>query len=157
MIETLFGGLIGGIFRCVPEILKFLDANNDRKHELDMQDKALEFQRLKGDQRVEEITAEGQQDWNTGALDTLKAAIEAQSKTTGIQWIDAISSTVRPVITYWFMALYCAAKTAVFVAAIQGGASWPDAVKLSWTDNDMAVWAGIINFWFLGRVFDKVK
>lgn len=157
MIETLFGGLLGGVFRCIPEILKFFDAKNDRKHELDMQDKALEFQRLKGDQRVEEVTAEGQQDWNTGALDTLKAAIEAQGKPTGIAWIDAISSTVRPVITYWFMALYCAAKTAVFIAAVQGGASWPDAVKLSWTDNDMAIWAGIINFWFLGRVFDRVK
>lgn len=157
MIETLLGGFLGGLFRCIPEVLKFFDAKNERKHELDMQDKALEFQRLKGDQRVEEITAEGQQDWNTGALDTLKAAIEAQGRPTGIPWIDAISSTVRPVITYWFMALYCSAKTAVFIAAVQGGASWPDAVKLSWTENDMAIWAGIINFWFLGRVFDKVK
>ncbi|MEO7320715.1 MAG: hypothetical protein ABIW02_03645 [Nitrosospira sp.] len=27
-------------------------------------------------------------------------------------------------ITYWFMALYCAAKTASFVVAVTAGAGW---------------------------------
>ena len=157
MIETLLGGLLGGIFRCIPEVLKFFDAKNERKHELNMQDKALEFQKLKGDQRVEEITAQGQQDWNTGALDALKTAIEGQSRITGVAWIDGISSTVRPVITYWFMALYCAAKTAIFFAAINAGTVWHEAVKMAWTSDDMAIWAGIVNFWFLSRVFEKVR
>ncbi|MFA5346509.1 MAG: hypothetical protein WC294_00060 [Methanoregula sp.] len=157
MFETLLGGLLGGVFRCIPEVLKFFDAKDERKHELDMQDKAITFQKLKGDQAVTEIEARGQQEWNTGALDTLKEAIIGQSKLTGIAWIDAVSQTVRPVITYWFMALYCAAKAAVFYSAIQGGASWPDAIRLAWTSDDMAIWAGIINFWFLSRVFEKVK
>lgn len=157
MIETLLGGLLGGFFRIVPEVLKFLDAKNERAHELALQDKALEFQKLKGDQRIEEITAQGQQDWNTGALDALKTAIEAQVKPSGIPWVDALSSTVRPVITYWFMALYCSAKTAIFISAVNAGQVWHEAVKASWTTDDMAIWAGIINFWFLSRVFEKVK
>lgn len=155
--STIIGGLVGGIFRCVPEVLKFFDAKNERSHELAMQDKALEFQRLKGDQRVEEIQMQGQQDYNAGALDALKTAIEAQGKPTGIPWVDAISSSVRPAITYWFMALYCTAKTAVFISAVNAGSAWHEAVRLSWTDGDMALWAGIINFWFLGRVWDRVK
>jgi hypothetical protein len=24
-----------------------------------------------------------------------------------------------------------------------------------WGPDDMAVWAGLLNFWFLGRVFDR--
>ncbi|WP_238526349.1 hypothetical protein [Azospira oryzae] len=55
------------------------------------------------------------------------------------------------------MALYCAAKTAAFVAAIEGGADWGVAIVHAWTDADQALWAGVLNFWFLGRVFDRVR
>lgn len=71
--------------------------------------------------------------------------------------MDALSSSVRPVVTYWFMALYCAAKTAVFVGATTGGGDWAYAVQQAWTEADQALWAGVLNFWFLGRVFDKVR
>ena len=37
MIETLLGGLLGGAFRLAPEILKWLDRNGERSHELSMQ------------------------------------------------------------------------------------------------------------------------
>ena len=59
--------------------------------------------------------------------------------------------------TYWFMALYCAAKTAAFVAAVTAGAGWGTAILHAWTDADQALWAGVLNFWFLGRVFDRVR
>jgi hypothetical protein len=60
-------------------------------------------------------------------------------------------------ITYWFMALYCAAKTATFAAGVGAGAGWGDAILHAWTDADQALWAGVLNFWFLGRVFDRVR
>ena len=157
MIETLLGGLLGGVLRVIPETLKFFDAKNNRKHELAMQDKALEFQKVKGDQRVEEIETQGQQDWNTGALEALKESITAQAVKTGVKWVDALSSSVRPLITYWFMALFCAAKTAVFVTAMYSGNDWMTAIKIIWTPEDQTLLAGILNFWFLGRVFDKVR
>ena len=124
MFETLLGGLLGGVFRIVPELLKWLDRKDERRHELAMQDKALEFQKLKGDQRIEEIEAQGQQAWNTGSLDALKEAISSQMRPSGIPWIDALSSSVRPVITYWFMALYCTAKIAIFASAVNAGQVW---------------------------------
>ena len=157
MIETLLGGLLGGVFRAVPEILKFFDAKNERGHELAMQDKALEFQKLKGDQRVEEISAQGQVSWDTGALEALKSSIAAQAIQTGIKWVDALSSSVRPTITYWFMLLFCLAKIAMFTGAIDAGASWIEAVNTIWTGADQALFAGILNFWFLGRVWDRIK
>jgi hypothetical protein len=27
----------------------------------------------------------------------------------------------------------------------------------AWTEADQALWAGVLNFWFLGRVFDRVR
>jgi hypothetical protein len=157
MIETLLGGLLGGAFRLAPEVLKWLDRKGERGHELAMQDKALEFEKVRGAQRMAEIGASAEAAWNTGAIEALRDAVRTQGEKSGVAWADAISSSVRPVITYWFMALYCAAKTAAFVAAINGGALWSVAVVHAWTDADQALWAGVLNFWFLGRVFDRVR
>jgi len=74
-----------------------------------------------------------------------------------VKWADALSTSVRPVITYLFMALYCTAKATAFFAALNAGAGWGAAVLVAWTDADQALWAGVLNFWFLGRVFDKVR
>jgi len=157
MIETLLGGLLGGAFRLAPEILKWVDRRGERSHELAMQDKALEFEKLRGAQRMHEIGAGADAAWNTGAIETLREAVAGQARASGVKWADALSISVRPVLTYWFMALYCAAKTAVFVAALTAGAAWGEAILLAWTQADQALWAGVLNFWFLGRVFDRVR
>jgi len=157
MIETLLGGLLGGTFRLAPEILKWLDRKGERGHELAMQDKALEFEKLRGAQRMAEIGAAAESAWNIGAIDALKEAVAAQGQRTGVGWADALSASVRPVITYWFMGLYCSAKTAAFAAAVTAGAGWGEAILHAWTDADQALWAGVLNFWFLGRVFDRVR
>ncbi len=157
MIETLLGGLLGGAFRLAPEILKWIDRRGERGHELAMQDKALEFEKLRGAQRMAEIGASADAAWNSGAIQALKEAVAAQGRPSGLKWADALSVSVRPVITYWFMALYCAAKTAAFAAAMNGGAGWGAAILHAWTEADQALWAGVLNFWFVGRVFDKVR
>ena len=155
MIETLLGGLLGGAFRLAPEILKWLDRKGERGHELSMQDKALEFEKIRGAQRMAEIGASADAAWNTGAIEALRDAVRTQGEKTGVWWADALSSSIRPIITYWLMALYCAAKTVAFIAALNAGAGWGAAVLAAWSEADQALWAGVLNFWFLGRVFDR--
>jgi hypothetical protein len=157
MIETLLGGLLGGAFRLAPEILKWVDRKGERGHELAMQEKALEFEKLRGAQRMAEIGASANAAWSSGAIEALKEAVAGQGRLTSVRWVDALSTSVRPVLTYWFMALYCAAKTAAFVAAVTAGAGWSAAILNAWTEADQALWAGVLNFWFLGRVFDRVR
>lgn len=167
-ITTLAGALLGGIFRAVPEAMNYFDKKNERKHELDMQDKALAFQKLGGDQKIGEITAQGQQNWNVESLRALTEAIKTQNvefRPTGNKYVDFlmafvvfINATVRPVITYWFFGLYLFTKIAMFYGMITTqNLNWFEAAKVLWTDGDNALWAGILNFWFLGRVFEKVK
>ena len=155
MIETLLGGLLGGAFRLAPELLKWLDRKGERGHELAMQDKALEFEKIRGAQRMAEIGSQADAAWNTGAIEALRDAVRTQGEKTGVWWADALSSSVRPIITYWLMALYCAAKTVAFIAALNAGAGWGAAVLAAWSEADQALWAGVLNFWFLGRVFDR--
>jgi hypothetical protein len=155
MIETLLGGMLGGAFRLAPEVLKWLDRQGERGHELAMQDKALEFEKLRGNQRMGEIGSASEVIWNTGALDTLRASISAQSQPSGVPWVDGLSSSVRPVITYSFMALYCTAKVATFAVALHAGSNWLAAIQAAWTDADQALWSGVLQFWFLTRCFER--
>jgi hypothetical protein len=104
-----------------------------------------------------EIGAAAEAAWNVGAIEALREAVTAQGRPSGVNWVDALSASVRPVITYWFMGLYCAAKTAAFAAAVTAGAAWGEAILHAWTEADQALWAGVLNFWFLGRVFDRAR
>lgn len=157
MIETLLGGLLGGSFRLAPEILKWVDRKGERSHELALQDKALELERLRGSQRTSEIDASAEAAWNSAGIETLREAVRSQGQQSSVRWVDALSTSVRPVITYWFMALYCMAKAAGIAATLTGGAGWAEASQQIWTEADQALWAGVLNFWFLGRVFDRVR
>ena len=58
MIETLIGTLFGGLFRLAPEVLKWMDAKNDRAHELAMFDKQLEADRLRATSDIDKINAQ---------------------------------------------------------------------------------------------------
>ena len=157
MIETLMGGLLGGLFRLTPEVLRALDRRSDRWHELAMQDKAIEYERLRGPGRMPDTGVGADTAWNASTVEALRDAVSSHTQPDGMRWADALSSSVRPVVTYGFMALYCAAKTAAFVGATTGGADWSDAVQQAWTEADQALWAGVLNFWFLGRVLDKAR
>lgn len=157
MIETLLGGLLGGLFRLAPEALKWLDRKGERAHELAMQDKALEFEKVRGAGRMAEIGSASEAIWNAGAIESLRESVRAQGERSGVRWVDAMSSSVRPVITYWFMALYCAAKTAALWSGIDAGTEWTVVAQAAWTEADQALWAGVLNFWFLGRVFERAR
>lgn len=158
MIETLAGALLGGVFRVVPEVLKWLDRKDERKHELSMQDKAIEFQRVKGDQRMDEIVAQGQQDWNVGALNALQASIEAQAKPSGVRWIDGFNALIRPLMALqWVIVLYPAVLIASYVLAVDAGVAPLAALVQVFGPEEKAFTAAIANFWILNRVFAHVN
>ena len=156
MIETLLGGALGGLFRLAPEVLKWVDRKNERAHELSMQDKQLEFQKLTGQQRMEEIHAQEDSAWASGALDALKAGIEAQGKPSGVKWVDALNSLIRPVIALqWVILLYPSVLIASFVLSVMAGVPALVALVKVFGPDEKAICASILNFFFVGRVFDR--
>ena len=156
MIEaTLVGGLAGGLFRLAPEILKVFDRKGERKHELAMQNAALEFEKLRGAQRMNELTIGATTAYDTAALSALQEALQGQGERSGVRWADALTITVRPVVTYWFMALYFVQKLLLMTLAWQSDTAVAAIATTIWTAEDAALFAGLLNFWFLGRVFDK--
>lgn len=155
MLETLLGGVFGGLLRVVPEFLKWLDRKGERDHELKMTDRQLEFEKLRITGRLAEIEAAGRAVFDKAALDALREAVKAQGTVTA-GFAGILSASVRPVITYAFFLIWAGIKIGAFVTALASGADWIGAFVAIWTEADQALWAGILNFWFLGRVFEKV-
>ncbi|MCE5336829.1 MAG: hypothetical protein LLG06_19805 [Desulfobacteraceae bacterium] len=156
MVETVIGGLLGGLFRLAPEIFKFLDAKNERAHELSMQDKAIQFQKLKGDQAVDEITAKGKAEFDLGAITALTEAIKGQETPSGVKWIDGFNKLIRPLMALqWVILLYPAVIVAGFILSVQNGTPALDAMLKAFGPEEKAFTSGIANFWILNRVLSK--
>lgn len=155
MLDVLFGGVFGGLLRLAPEVIKFFDKNNERKHELSMLDKEMEFAKVKGEITMRQVEASMQM----SELDAIGKAFDEQSKTAAnAGWfVSAISASVRPLITYAFVGTYFVVKMAMFSMATQQGGAWQEVILRLWTQDDVTIMFMIISFWFVGRVWDKVK
>ncbi len=155
IFEGLISGLGGGILRMVPEVLKWMDRKDERKHELDMLQKEMDYAQIKG-QIVEKQTEAA---ISVAELDAIKSAVEEQGKTAqAAGWfVAALSALVRPAITYWFTGIYTIYKMNIISMAKEQHVSWTDAIAQSWTVNDMQIYSMILGFWFVGRVWDNQK
>jgi hypothetical protein len=57
-METLLGGIFGGVLRLAPEALKFFDAKNERKHELSMLEAEMKFAQVKAEAEMRKTEAQ---------------------------------------------------------------------------------------------------
>jgi cellulose synthase/poly-beta-1,6-N-acetylglucosamine synthase-like glycosyltransferase len=72
--------------------------------------------------------------------------------------VDALNGTVRPVIAYAFFILYALVKLLSY-AAVANSNVVPFVVlhDTLWTEDDAAIFAGIISFYFGQRAMAKVR
>lgn len=158
MLMTLISLLGGGLMRALPEFMALWNKKTDNAHELAMLEKQAELEKTRAAARMDEIREQGGIDQAIALLDAQKTALAGQMQRTNIRWVDALNFLVRPLTTYYFLALYGIVKLATLVAACQQpDAVWFKAVISVWTPDDAAILSGILAFWFVGRVFDKQK
>lgn len=155
MLTTLLSLFGGGIMRALPELIGLWNKKTDNAHELAMLDKQIQLENTRAAARMDEIATQGDIDQVLKLLDAQKSALEGQMQKTGIKVVDALNFLVRPIATYYFLILYGLAKIAMFVLAIQAGISGWEAILKLYDAGDRDILAGILAFWFVGRVFDK--
>lgn len=161
MFELLGGGLagslLGGVFRLVPEFLKAFDKKSERSHELSMFDKQCDVEKTRGAQKLSEIGAERDSVLDTGAMAAFQSAIQQQTdmvKAAG-GWAASLSASVRPVMTYYLLAVYGVVKTCLVINQMQSGVSFADVMPRLWSVDDMALLSGVVNYWILDRTLAK--
>jgi len=153
MIETIFGGVFGGVLRLAPEVFKFFDSKNARNHELAMVQAEMDFAKVKGEIAMKQTEAT----MSIAELDAMKEAFKEQAATAGrsYKWVAAISGLVRPLVTYWFVGLYSAVKVATYMIAMEQGGVWSEVLIGMWGKDDMAILNLLLTFYFVGRVYER--
>jgi hypothetical protein len=162
MFELLGGGLMGsifgGLFRLAPEVLKFLDRKNERQHELSMFSRQCELEQVRGEMKLAEISAERDKAIDTGVMTAFEAAINQQSemaKSAG-GWVASLSASVRPIVTYWILAIWSASHIWFAILASREGLPVQEVFKMIMSPDFAALVAGTFNYWFLDRTL-KVR
>ena len=155
MIETLLGGVFGGLLRLAPEALKFFDQKNERKHELAMLEAEMRFAQVKGEIAIRQTEAQMQ----VAELTAMTEAIKEQSATAQAagKVVAGISAMVRPFVTYLFVLAYAAVKVAAYLIALEQNGDWKAVLTSMWSTDDMAVLNLILSFYFVGRVYERTR
>jgi len=162
MLEMLGGGLLGsifgGLFRMAPEVLKWLDKKNEREHELNMFKFQCDLEAQRGQQKLAEIGAQREAAIDTGVMDAFQSAIEQQTemvKAAGAGWVASLSASVRPVVTYWILALWSFVHIWLSYNAWVSGMPPLDVFKVMMSADFAALVSGTLNYWFLDRTLAK--
>lgn len=155
MLETLLGGIFGGVLRLAPEAFKLFDRANERKHELAMIQAEMDFAKVRGEITMRQTEA----NMTMAEMNTMAEAFKEQSSTAKAagKFVSAVSALVRPVITYAFVGTYFLFKLATFFLALSQGGDWKEVVIRIWTKDDVTIMFMIISFWFVGRVYDRAN
>jgi hypothetical protein len=162
MLDMLGGGLLGsifgGLFRMAPEVLKWLDKKNERAHELNMFQFQCQLEAQRGQQKLAEIGAQREAAIDVGVMDAFQSAIEQQTemvKAAGAGWVASLSASVRPVVTYWILALWSFVHIWLSYNAWVSGMPPLDVFKVMMSADFAALVSGTLNYWFLDRTLAK--
>ncbi len=165
MLEII-GLIAGGVFRLLPELGRLWERANERKHEQAMLELQMKADEKRAQLEMQKAELQGEIQQQLAELQAMITALQDQGKTrnrTGIKLIDYLlgfadflSSSVRPVLTYWYCVIgYGAYKSASLYLILSTGTTLANAVTVLWTPQDHAVMMSIIGFWFVDRALRR--
>lgn len=142
---TALSAFLGFLGALVPEFIQLWKDKRDKAHELKLLELQLQQQAQGHSERLEEIRIQGE----TSQMQSLY-----RTYYTGIDWVDALNGTVRPVLAYAFFLLYALVKL-LQLSLIEAHPAM--MIPILWTEEDQAIFAGIISFYFGQRAFLRRK
>ena len=148
MLIALLSPLFGILGSLLPSIVRIFE----RKQELNYE---IQLNKMKMEAAVQNANLQI-------AIENVKADIadsnsvrSYDSNIDGGVFINALRSSIRPVITYVFFFTFIAIKLIVLSVMIDQNASMVDLVKAVWDQDTMALFGAIMGFWFGSRILEK--
>lgn len=153
----IIGLIFGGVSRLGQHWMELRDKDKERSHEAVMYDKqiALADKRFEHDadlRRMDAAAADASAEWTA-----LTAAVQAQAQEAQAAggWVAKLSASVRPVVTYWLLALYSLSKVFAICIGIANNEPFLVAVGGVYGAADGALLSSILSFWFVDRSLRK--
>jgi len=144
---TLLASIAGFMTSLIPEIMKFFKDKNDKKHEIMLFELQIQNMAKTKIHELEEVRLSRDMHHLNHLYSTYN---------TGINWVDALNGTVRPVLAYSFFLMYLWVKFIQYLY-LSNHNILPEYMNLLWDVDDQAIFAGIISFYFGQRGFKKYK
>jgi hypothetical protein len=150
---TLLAAVVGFCGSIVPELLKVFKDYQDKNHELQIFEKQIKVAKHKiRDVDFLHLGNEHQKHLE----DRSELNILYKNYTTGINFIDALNGSVRPVLAYAFFALYSLIKFMQYKAIAYNNATLVEYINVLWNLEDQAIFTSIVSFYFGQRTFRKM-
>jgi hypothetical protein len=157
LVSTLLGFASGGL----PKVLDFVQDRGDKKHELALmamqreRELALAKEGFIAQAAVEEIKTEqiAMQTQTQERLGMYKHDMKIGEGAS--PWVINLRASVRPVVTYIFVGLLVVVDIAGIWYAYSTGVAFAEAMDMVFNDDEMAILAAIIAFWFGSQAFNK--
>jgi hypothetical protein len=163
LISTLGGLLVSGL----PSLLGFFQDKSDKKHELELaqmqRDRELQMMErgFLAQAKVEEIRTD--QVMMNADMEMTKAAYAHDAKVLekAAPWASTFVATVRPVVTYLFVAELFIINVGIGVYLFSHGTlitnvdDFLKATDMIFSEDEMAMLGAIIGYWFGSRGWSK--
>lgn len=147
---SLLGSLLGFGTSFLPSILDFFKQAQAHKQKLEMMKMQSELLEKKSALRIQELDKQAE-------IKEVEGLYKHDASLDGGKFVNALRSSVRPVITYIFMGLFIAVEVSIIVKFMQTGGDWTGAVNLLWSDEVAGLWSAILAFWFGNRAISKFQ
>lgn len=158
MAEPISAMILGGLFRLIPDWLNKKAKADELKHEREMLKLQFDLDVKRSELKLQEIREDNSGKISLAEIQTMTEAIKAQGQLTGVKWVDALNSSLRPVLTYWWVGfMYSGVVVSKIYLLISSGIPLPQALVQMWTSDEMALVNMMATFFFVGRSIDKRK
>lgn len=154
LLESLLGGVLGAASRLLPEVIKFFDRKDERKHELAMSNLQIEAAKVQGQFAVEHRYV----DFGVAQLDAMQASYKEQESAIdkGSKWLANLSGSVRPGIAWSLFLMYFIFKIGMLISGIASGQPWM-VVLGAYNEADHALLSSILSYYYVNRSIQQYQ
>ena len=158
---SIISGILGFATSGLPSVLDYFKNKGDQKHEQAMA--RLEMERTMemakagyaSQERIEEFRTD-QVEMETYAQERLALyKHDAEISQNASTWVINLRASVRPIITYLMLFVLLFVDIVGLIWAIKSGVDFATAMEIVFSNEEMAIFASIIGFWFGSRRWDK--
>lgn len=144
---TILSALLGFLGSGLPDLFKYFQDKQDKRHELDVMDKQIQMQAAGYQQQLEMVQVQA----DSAQMQSLYASVK-----TGVTWVDALGGTVRPVLAFAFIFMFILTKLPIIII-VCGNIQSMAYTDYLWTESDSCIFSSIVAFYFGSRSFGKMR
>tara|TARA_R100001463_G_scaffold32526_2_gene72847 strand:+ start:294 stop:776 length:483 start_codon:yes stop_codon:yes gene_type:complete len=158
---SILSGILGFATSGLPSVLKFFEQKGDQNHEREMakiemeRSLAMAEKGFASQEKIEEFKTD-QVSMETYAQERVALYKNDEASAEGAStWVINLRASVRPIITYIFVAILLVVDFVGLYWAIASGHNYAEAMHIVFSNEEMAILASIIGFWFGSRHWEK--